>query len=223
MSIFVAGGTGYLGRPLLERLVAMGRDVRALARPESVGKLPPGVQVVVGDALDSRTYRHGVPRGGTFVHLVGVAHPSPAKSRQFQTVDWVALREAVDAAVEARAGHFVFVSVAHPAPVMRSYQRVRIACEHLIRERGLPATILRPWYVLGPGHRWPVLLQPVYALAERVPAWRESAHRLALVTHSQMVAALVQAVTHPSPGTIWEPAAIRQAAVSAEWELPVEA
>jgi uncharacterized protein YbjT (DUF2867 family) len=28
----------------------------------------------------------------------------------------------------------------------------RTRCEEMIRESGLNATILRPWYVLGPGH-----------------------------------------------------------------------
>ena len=41
--------------------------------------------------------------------------------------------------------------------------------EALIRAAGLNATILRPWYVLGPGHRWPVVLIPAYWLAERLP------------------------------------------------------
>jgi hypothetical protein len=55
------------------------------------------------------------------VHLVGVAHPSPAKAEQFHTVDLAALRVSVAAALKARARHFVFVSVAHPAPAMKAY------------------------------------------------------------------------------------------------------
>ena len=70
----------------------------------------------------------------------------------------------------------------------------------LIRESGLPATILRPWYVLGPGHRWPVLLTPLYALAEVLPPTREGARRLGLVTLDQMLAALVAAVEAPADG-----------------------
>ena len=53
------------------------------------------------------------------------------------------------------------------------------------------ATVLRPWYVLGPGHRWPYMLVPFYWLMERVPSKRETAQRLGLVTHAQMIAALL--------------------------------
>ena len=70
----------------------------------------------------------------------------------------------------------------------------------LIRDSGLPATILRPWYVLGPGHRWPALLAPLYALARAFPPTRDGARRLGLVTLDQMLAALVAAVEAPADG-----------------------
>ena len=73
--------------------------------------------------------------------------------------------------------------------------------------------MVRPWYVLGPGHRWPYLLIPFYALAERIPAMRAGARRLGLMTRAQMVAALVHAVEHPATGVrVVEVAEIREAA-----------
>ena len=51
-------------------------------------------------------------------------------------------------------------------PMMKAYIQVRSECEAMIRESGMNATILRPWYVLGPGHRWPYLLLPVYKIME---------------------------------------------------------
>lgn len=79
---------------------------------------------------------------------------------------------------------------------------------------GIPATILRPWYVLGPGHWWPYLLVPLYAILRWVPATREGAKRLGLVTRRAMVAALVRAVEgQPATGMrILEVPEIRQAA-----------
>src|SRR5947207_2078943 len=62
---------------------------------------------------------------------------------------------------------------------------------------GLRAGVLRPWYVLGPGHRWAAALLPVYWMAELVPGSRDTARRLGLVTLAQMVSALVYAVEHP--------------------------
>jgi hypothetical protein len=56
---------------------------------------------------------------------------------------------------------------------------------------------VRPWYVLGPGHRWPYVLLPLYWLCERLPATREGARRLGLITLPQMLNALVWAVENP--------------------------
>ena len=57
--------------------------------------------------------------------------------------------------------------------------------------------MLRPWYVLGPGHWWPLALTPLYAMAKVVPSLRASAIRLGLVTLNDMVRALVAAVEAP--------------------------
>src|SRR5215831_3423834 len=116
---FVTGGTGYIGRPLIEALLTRGYSVHALVRPGSEARLPPGATPVPGDALDAGSFAAAIPPRATIV----------------------------------------------------------------------PATILRPWYVLGPGHRWPYLLVPVYALLRQIPATRAAAERLGLVTLGQMIAA----------------------------------
>lgn len=100
-----------------------------------------------------------------------------------------------------RRGHRVRAlirPVAHPAPVMRTYIAARGEAEALLRESGRRATILRPWYVLGPGHSWPRLLEPVYWLLERMPSTRPGALRLGLVTIEEMIRALVHAVERPA-------------------------
>jgi uncharacterized protein YbjT (DUF2867 family) len=201
-AVFVTGGTGYLGSALLPQLTARGHRVRALARGQSVGKLPSGCEPVVGDALDPATFAGAVARGDTFVQLVGTPHPGPTKAREFRRIDLVSVRASVAVAAAAQVSHFVYLSVAQPAPVMRDYVEVRAAGEAAVRAAGLRATFLRPWYVLGPGHRWAHALRPLYWLAERLPPSRDTARRLGLVRRREMVAALVEAVERP-------PAAVR--------------
>jgi uncharacterized protein YbjT (DUF2867 family) len=132
--------------------------------------------------------------------LVGVPHPSPAKAAEFRSIDLVSARESTSAAAGAGVEHFIYVSVARPSPVMKAYQDVRAEGERMIEDSGLNATILRPWYVLGPGHRWPYALLPMYWVLERIPATRERARRLGLVTLDQMIGALVSAVESPATG-----------------------
>jgi uncharacterized protein YbjT (DUF2867 family) len=196
--VFVTGGTGYIGRPLIRELLARGHSVRGLVRPGSTGKLPAGAEEVVGDALDAASFAASISPADTLVHLVGTPHPSPLKARQFREVDLASVRAAVVAVEHTTVRHFVYLSVAHPAPVMNAYIGARMEGETLVRASGLAATILRPWYVLGPGHRWPYALLPLYRVMEALPATRERARRLELVTLDQMVAALVRAVENPA-------------------------
>ena len=203
-NVFIAGGTGYVGSRLITRLLSLGHNVRGLARAGSENKLPPGCEVVTGNALDTSTYVDCIAPSDTFVQLVGVAHPSPAKGAQFRSVDRPSAMGAISASSKAGIQHFVYVSVAHPAPMMKDYIEVRVECEHAIAQAGLNATILRPWYVLGPGHYWPYLLLPAYKLMELLPSTREGATRLGLVTLEQMLSALADAVENPCTGVrVW--------------------
>lgn len=199
-TVFVTGGSGYVGRPLITALLNRGHSVSALARPASAHKLPTGCTVIIGDALNEVSYQDAIQPARIFVHLVGVAHPNPAKAEQFRTIDLKSIQAAVNAARHAGVQHFIYVSVAQPAPVMKAYIEVRQAGEALLRESGLHACILRPWYVLGPGHRWPYLLVPLYWLFERLPPTREAAQRLGMVSLPQMIYTLVDAVEHPKAG-----------------------
>jgi uncharacterized protein YbjT (DUF2867 family) len=198
--VFVTGGTGYLGSALIAALLARGSPVLALARAGSESKLPRGAQAVLADALDAGSFAAAIPAGASVVHLVGTPHPSPSKAAEFVRVDLGSIRAAAHAATFARAGHIVYVSVAHPAPVMRAYIAARVEGEALVAATGIAATILRPWYVLGPGHRWPIVLAPLYALFRALPTTRAAAERLGLVTRKQLVAAIVHALANPPQG-----------------------
>ena len=199
-SVFITGGTGYMGQRLVRQLLARGHQVKALVRPGSEKKLPEGCTPIPGNALDGSSYAAQVAPADTFVQLVGVAHPSPAKAAEFRQIDLPAGLGAVAAAKAAGVRHFVYLSVAHPAPMMHAYIAVRSECEAAIEAAGLNATVLRPWYVLGPGHRWPYMLIPMYKLAELYPKTREGAQRLGLVTLEQMTNALTVAVENPATG-----------------------
>jgi uncharacterized protein YbjT (DUF2867 family) len=198
--VFVAGGTGYMGQRLISHLLERGHQVRALVRSGSEKKLPVGCIPVFGNALDGASYVSQIAPADTFVQLVGVAHPSPAKGAEFRRIDLASGLGAVSAGKQAGIRHFVYLSVAHPAPMMGDYIAVRSECEAAIAAAGLNATILRPWYVLGPGHWWPYLILPLYKLAELLPTTREDALRLGLVTLEQMTSALTFAVENPAHG-----------------------
>jgi uncharacterized protein YbjT (DUF2867 family) len=169
-------------------------------RPGSTGRLPVGCREVVGDVLGEATYEASVRGADCFVHLTGVTHPNPAKARQFVEIDLASVRIAIAAAVRAGVRHFVYLSVAQPAPVMRAYVEARRRGEELLRASGLNATVFRPWYVLGPGRRWPCVLLPAYWIFRLMPGMRNLTQRLGFVSLDEMTASMLRAIEDPPQG-----------------------
>lgn len=197
-TIFITGGTGYIGKRLIRQLIARGHRVIALARKGSEHKVPEGAIVITGDPFDANSFQDRVPKDSVWVQLLGVSHPSPSKAQQFREIDLRSVKTTADAAVHAKAVHFIYVSVAMaPSKLMHAYQQVRQKGEQYCLDKKLNCTFIRPWYVLGPGHWWPILLLPLYGLAEIVPSWKQKARSMALVTIRQMLASLINAIEGP--------------------------
>jgi len=197
LEILVTGGTGFIGQHLIPLLLARGHHVRVLARAGSLGRVPAGAAAVAGDALNADSVAAVLRPGDSVIHLVGTPHPSPTKADQFDRIDLMSIRCSVEAAKRVAISHLVYVSVAQPAPVMAHYLWVRSLGETMIREARLTASIVRPWYVIGPGRWWPKLIAPFYALAEMIPLTRPAAERLGLVTIEQFVTAMAREVENP--------------------------
>jgi uncharacterized protein YbjT (DUF2867 family) len=196
-SICITGGTGYIGSRLIPLLTKRGHRITAIIRPGSEKRFAGNASFVTADPLAENSYTDAIRSCDTFIHLIGVPHPSPAKAAQFRAIDLPSIRVAVKAAHDAGIRHFIYLSVAQPAPMMEAFIAVRAEGEALIRGSGMKATFVRPWYVLGPGHWWPYAILPFYWIAELLPPTRESARRLGLISISQMLTALVWAVDHP--------------------------
>lgn len=214
LEILVTGGTGYIGQHLIPLLIARGHRVRVLARQQSLARVPSGATGVAGDALDAESIASAVQPGDTVIHLVGTPHPSPSKADQFEKVDLVSIRSTVSAAQKVGIAHLIYVSVAQPAPIMQSYLWVRMLGETMIREAGLTASIIRPWYVLGPGHWWPKLIRPLYKLADMIPSLQPMVERLGLLNIEQMITAMAYAAENPPQSgqrRIYDVPAIRRA------------
>jgi uncharacterized protein YbjT (DUF2867 family) len=213
--VIITGGTGYMGSRLIKVLLQRGHEVTALVRNGSADKVPHGAAVLVADMFDAEQLCASIPPGAVVVQLLGVAHPSPAKAKQFQDIDLRSVKASAAAAAKAGADHLIYVSVnSAPSKLMAAYQQVRKEGEWYCRQLQLNCTFLRPWYVLGPGHWWPLLFFPLYGIAEMIPAWRVRARQRALVTIQQMLNALVQAVEAvPEPLREMEIRDIRRAEV----------
>lgn len=203
--VFITGATGYIGSALIRRLYEY-RDIfqiTALVRKGSEHKLPEWCRHVQGDALDATTYQDKVPASCIFIHLVGVAHPSPSKKELFRKIDLVSIHEAVKASNHIGVDHFIYLSVAmFPNRLMRSFQLVRQEGEQLLMQQPFAKTFIRPWYVLGKGHWWPLILKPLYWLLKICPfdKLRKAAYALDTVYLRQLLRTIIRAMEEKPAG-----------------------
>jgi uncharacterized protein YbjT (DUF2867 family) len=195
--VFITGGTGYIGSRLIRELVKKKYQVNALARNDSGKVFPKEVNVVSGNALDASTFADKIVPSKIFIHMVGVAHPSPRKKQQFVDIDLKSVQESVRAARDKGIEHFIYISVA-PSNIMKDYSDARMEGEKLIYEKFSKATFIRPFYVLGPGHYWPLVLTPVFKLLSLSKSGRRKAEKLGLVWIGQMINTLLWTVENPA-------------------------
>src|SRR4051812_27633481 len=111
--VFITGATGFMGQRLVPLLLERGHTVKALVRKGSEAKAPAGTAIVVADPLETDSYTKAICPADTFIHLIGVAHPSPSKAEQFREIDFVSAQVAIESAKEAGVTHFIYLSVAH--------------------------------------------------------------------------------------------------------------
>lgn len=135
MTLLVVGGTGQVGSEVVKRLAERGKRVRVPTRSaEKLGRLPDGVEGVVGDLADPTTYG-AIFDGATAMFLLNAL-----------TLD--ELQQGLAAVNEARRvgiGHVVYQSVAdaETAPHVPHFA-AKVAIEWALRESGLDWTLIRP-------------------------------------------------------------------------------
>jgi uncharacterized protein YbjT (DUF2867 family) len=137
--ILVTGGTGTLGRLVVPRLQAAGREVRVLSRRHR--QAGEGVEVATGDLDTGEGVDAAVAGAGTIVHCAGASKGDEVKAANL-----------VRAATRAGTRHLVFISVVGADRVPQSgrldramfrYFGSKLGAERAIAGSGLPWTTLR--------------------------------------------------------------------------------
>ncbi|WP_223167848.1 SDR family oxidoreductase [Nonomuraea sp. SYSU D8015] len=135
--MLVTGGSGRLGRVVVERLVEAGFEVRAASR--SARAPGGGVRWVAADLTTGRGLAEAVAGADAVVHLAS----APYKGRYTLRVELDGTSALLAAAREAGVGHILYTSIVGTDRVPWGYFRTKVRAERLIQEGGVPWTILR--------------------------------------------------------------------------------
>jgi nucleoside-diphosphate-sugar epimerase len=169
--ILITGGNGFVGRHLIDALRARDKAVRVLALPgEDTGGLDrPGVVVYRGDVRDPVTLREPTAGVDAVVHLAAMMDVWRSLD-EYRAVNVVGTENVCRAALAAGVDRIVHMSSSSvygmglgglvdegfplapfPDPYPITKAAGDLAVQRMIAEEQLPAAIVRPDQIFGPG------------------------------------------------------------------------
>jgi NADH dehydrogenase len=149
-SIFLTGGTGFVGGHVIGALLARGYCVRALVRSGRIDR--EGIESVAGDLFDDTALDRGMQGADAAIHLVGIIRENPARGQTFERLHYQAAVRVIDAARRNGVRRFVHMSALGARIDSPSeYASTKARAENELRQSGLDYTILRPSIIIGQG------------------------------------------------------------------------
>ena len=152
--VTIFGGSGFIGRSIVQRLVNDGASVRIAARhPETIKDHLPRtigdkVEAVRADIHDDAAVTAAVRDADAVINLVAILYE---KGRQtFRSLHVDGARRVAAAAKQAGASRMIQMSALGASPYSEAaYARTKAAGEQAVREAFADATIVRPSIVFG--------------------------------------------------------------------------
>ncbi len=152
LTVALTGGTGFVGRHVLAKLLAAGHRVKALVRDAAkLEGIDQRVHRVEGDLFDDEAVRELVDSADAVVHLVGIIMENPKQGQTFERVHVESTRRLLAAAKSAGVRKWVHMSALGSRPsAVSTYHRTKWQAEELVRGSGFDYTIFRPSIIHGP-------------------------------------------------------------------------
>lgn len=152
--IFVTGGSGFIGRHLVDELHAAGIAVTLLDRSGTIRQrdLLPDDRLVRGNLLEPDSYRDALGGCDAVLHLAAATGKASRAAHRSDTVR--ATRLLCDTAKAAGVGRMLYVSSIAVAFRHRDgypYALAKEEAESIVKASGLRYAIVRPTIVLGDG------------------------------------------------------------------------
>jgi uncharacterized protein YbjT (DUF2867 family) len=177
MPELVTGATGYVGGRLIERLLADGRSVRALARNPSRLEAPSEVKAVKGDLVTGRGLERALDGCDVAYYLIHSMEPAAGADGDFASRDRLAAENFARAAQKAGVEHVVYLGgiVPEDPGVLSPHLASRLEVERILLDALPRSTALRASIIIGArSSSFRILVR----LVERMrflpfPAWRD--------------------------------------------------
>ncbi len=206
--VTVVGGSGFIGRYVVQRLVERGFRLRVAVRTvQTAAFLKPlgglgQIEIVRADIRSDTDMARAFDGAGAGVNLVGILSESGAQ--RFDAVQAEGAGRAARAAAAAGAQHFVQISaIGANAASPAAYARSKARGEANVRAAFPDAVILRPSIVFGPEDQFFNRFAAMARIAPLMPVIA-GATRFQPVYVGDVADAVVAALTEPVGGGTYE-------------------
>jgi nucleoside-diphosphate-sugar epimerase len=151
MRIIVAGGTGFVGRAVAQRLTECGHYIVFLQRPNSRHKPSEASNAEVAYVDQEKPIAQDNLDGDAIINLVGIIREFPSRGIYFYNSHFLVTKHLIDYARKKGIKRFLQMSALGVGPNSQTgYQSTKYAAEKYLRESGLDWTIFRPSIIYGP-------------------------------------------------------------------------
>ncbi|MEJ8548245.1 complex I NDUFA9 subunit family protein [Brevibacillus borstelensis] len=211
MKVFLTGGTGFVGKGLLEKLAADGHEVVCLVRPSSQEKwgkqhqATTNIRAAAGDLFDPDSLTRAMEDCDAVIHLVGIIRESKQKGSTFSRIHVEGTRNVLQAAAKADIRRFVHMSaLGARANATSGYHQSKYEAEQLVQNSGIPYVIFRPSVIFGPGDEFVNMLADLVRMPV-TPVIGDGSYLLQPVARKTVADVFVQALSQESAvGRIFE-------------------
>jgi len=195
--VFVTGGTGFVGRAVVQALRAEGCAVRCLVRRGSERDLRGlgAIERVEGDVMARQSLDEGMAGCNAVIHLVGIIREHPASGVTFERVHTQGTINVLEAAATVGARRYVHMSALGTRVGAHSrYHRTKWAAEEAVRASPIPWTIFRPSIIYGRGDGFVSMLAGMIERLPLVPVIGTGRQRLQPVPVAHVAQGFVRAL-----------------------------
>ncbi|MEK6776861.1 MAG: NAD(P)H-binding protein [bacterium] len=168
--IFIAGGTGFVGRNLLDALQGEGASVRCLVRDEKKAEWVRslGFEAVQGDITNADSLDGALEGVEAAVHLAGIIEEKPGST--FESVHVQGTRNLVSESAASGVKR-IFYQSALGADIHSpfAYLKTKAEAEKIVISSDIPYTIFRPSLIVGKGDGFTERMKQLISAGPVVP------------------------------------------------------
>lgn len=197
MRVFVTGGTGFVGKAMVDKFLDRGHEVTLLSRhPGTSLREDDRVHVAQGDVTDPVSLR-AILKHAPFdavVHLVGIIREKPGKGITYERMHVQGTRNVVEAAREAGVRRFLHMSANGANPDGTPYQASKWRAEQIVKESDLQWSIFRPSLITGAGPGFDEQMADMIRKSPVVPVFGDGDYKVAPIARQDVTEAFANAL-----------------------------